>query len=116
MTYPEEKGASLVEASSGERPFSQEALEENDRGPARAKWTKRKGIWAKDATWQGEESCTIDPDLFPRLDEESETKRRMNWTHANGIWTRSSEQDPDISAAPPEQDPDISANLPEQKK
>ena len=111
MTSPEEKGASPVEASSGERPFSQEALEEN----ARVKWTKRKGIWTKDTTWQGEESYTIDPDLFPMLEEESKTKRRMNWAHANGIWTRSSEQDPDISADLPEQDPDISANLPEQK-
>ena len=98
MTSSEKKGVSLVEASSGERPFSQEALEETDTGPARMKWTKKEGIWTKHPEWQAEESSTIDPDLFPKIGEESEAKRRMNWTQINGIWTKSPEQDPDISA------------------
>ena len=61
--------------------------------------TIRKGIRTKDATGHEEESCTIDPDLFPMLNEEPETKRR----------TRSSEQDPDILADRPEQDPDLNS-------
>ena len=116
MTSPEEKGASLVEASSGERPFSQEALKEDDTRSTRMKWTKRKSIWIKDTTWQGKESGTKDPDLFPILEKEPDVKRRMNWTHENGIWTRSTEQDPDILTNLPEQDPDIVAKPPEQKK
>ena len=105
MTSSEKKGVSLVEASSGERPFSQEALEEEDTGPAGMKWMKRKGIWTKHPDWQDEESSTIDPDLFPKVGEEPEAKQQMNWTQVNGIWTRS-----------PEQDPDISADLPEHRK
>ena len=110
------KGVSLVEASSGERPFSQEALEEEDIGPAVMKWMKRKGIWTKHPDWQDEESSTIDPDLFPKVGEEPEANQQMNWTQVNGIWTRSPEQDPDISANLPEQDPDISADLPEHRR
>ena len=116
MTSSEKKGVSLVEASSGERPFSQEALEEEDTGPAGMKWMKRKGIWTKHPDWQDEESSTIDPDLFPKVGEEPEAKQQMNWTQVNGIWTRSPEQDPDISADLPEQDPDISADLPEHRR
>ena len=42
MTSPEEKGASPVEASSGERPFSQEVSKEDDMGSDRIKWKKEK--------------------------------------------------------------------------
>ena len=115
MTPPGEKGASPVEASSGERPFSREVLKDEDMGSTGMKWTKRKGIWAKNSTCQKEEACTIDPDLLPLHGEKPETKRRKDWTHVNGIWTKSSEQDPDIPADIPEKDPDIRANLPEQK-
>ena len=89
MIATKEKGASLVEASSGERPFSQKVSDRNDMG-----FDIRRG----------DESCTIDPDLVPFKEmTESMTKWR----------TGASEQDPDISADPPEQDPDILANLPE---
>ena len=89
MIATKEKGASLVEASSGERPFSQKVSDRDDMGSD---------------IRHGDESCTIDPDLvlFKEMTE-SMTKWR----------TGASEQDPDISADPPEQDPDILANLPE---
>ena len=116
MTPPGEKGAYPVEASSGERPFSREVLKKEDMVFAGMKWTKRKGIWTKNATWQKEEACAIDPDLFPLYDEKPETKRRMDWTRVNGIWTKFSEQDPDIPADILEEDPDILANLPKKIK
>ena len=79
------------------------------------KWTKRKGIWMKNSTWQKEEAREIDPDLAPQCNEESKTKQRMDWTQVNGIWTKFSEQDPDIPADILEEDPDILTNIPKQK-
>ena len=87
MTSIKEKGASpLVEASSGERPFSQEVSKKDDMGSD---------------IRHGDESRSIDPDLA--MMTESMFKRQ----------TGSSEQDPNISADLPEHDPDILANLPE---
>ena len=76
------------------------------------KWTKRKGIWMKNSTWQKEEASEIDPDLAPQCNEESKTKQRMDWTQVNGIWTKFSEQDPDIPADILEEDPEILTNIP----
>ena len=98
MTSSEKNGVSLVEASSGERPFFRETSEEKDASSAGMKWTQKDGIWTKHPGWQVEESSTADPDLFPKIGEEPEAKWRMNWTQVNGIWTKSPEQDPDISA------------------
>ena len=98
MTSSEKNGVSLVEASSGERPFFRETSEEKDTSSAGMKWTQKDGIWTKHPGWQVEESSTADPDLFPKIGEEPEAKWRMNWTQVNGIWTKSPEQDPDISA------------------
>ena len=91
-------GVSLVEASSGERPFFRETFEKKDTSSAGMKWTQTNGIWTKHPGWQVEESSTIDPDLFPKIGEEPEAKLRMNWIQVNGIWIKSPEQDPDISA------------------
>ena len=76
MIATKEKGASLVEASSGERPFSQKTSDRDDMGSD---------------IRHGYESCTIDPDIVPFMEmTESMTKWR----------TGASEQDPDISADP----------------
>ena len=86
MIPPNKKRAPLVGASSGERPFSQEVSEKDDMGSD---------------IRHGDESRTIDPYLVLM------TESMIKWR------TRSSEQDPDISADLPEHDPDIPVNLPE---
>ncbi len=116
LTPSGEKGTSPMEESSGERPSYGRTLKEEDMVSAGMKWTKRKGIWMKNSTWQKEEASEIDPDLAPQCNEESKTKQRMDWTQVNGIWTKFSEQDPDIPADILEEDPEILTNIPKRNR